>query len=813
MPLRRARLLGSSTRWFGAFMALFLLILVWRYEVVTSPPYWDNAIGLWMEANFLVETNFDFARLRNEEKSVWDGGARTYVTSVLPSAVAWLLIALPSTRAVLVAFHLFTFACTAIVVLSIFALVARRIGVVGGLSVSVALVSVPLFNTQLDMVGMEMPLAAGVALCAVAVDRQRFGLATLASLAAFLMKPTGALATLATLAYIGGRLLAGGDAAQPTLKRRLTCGLFASLAVLAIELFLIYLGGTVSTLTEPEHRVMGTEWRWLLVGLPDVTLLVVACGLVSLSQAAAWLLKQPEHGTVQSPHGLLRKYAQALTAEPLLLFSWLMVAGTFLAMARIVFLPRYALVAVPFVYAILGMLVFAGRRRPAFGLIVLGASTVANFANWNGRFFPDLVRAVGPEMARSGGLLERSHEYSADHHSNIAAVRRLVTRCRADTLVVGHPFTHFLAFPRLGYVKEPFRGYSINDFTELSRTLRVITDARIEPFPSQATIVSVGNMWYHLAGRLSLPQPHTDQAIVYNDEQRSPLIVFRLSLPHASGDSSAIDDWYLDRMWPRAPPAERLRLQADFLGLRNRTDEAMLRCRASLQAEPGNLLARQLLANLLLAAGQTDEAVERYLDLFRLGSPLMVQASGNQFSPRVAAARGQAIDKERTRRVDRDVLDAVAELGVHRPLAARHLLETAVAAGRSRAEALLCLGLLATHSGNLNEGTNYLTAALDDDSKLAAARVALGLAYLESGRLAEALAVLEAAVALEPANALAHNAWGLALLRNGQPELALRQFVEARRLDPANVESRQHAQRLRALIRQTRVLTSAATEG
>jgi hypothetical protein len=67
-------------RWLGGSLTLLAALAVARWDIIDSPPYYDFALGLFTEANYLVETDFDYYRLRYFEKVGNDGGPRVYMT-------------------------------------------------------------------------------------------------------------------------------------------------------------------------------------------------------------------------------------------------------------------------------------------------------------------------------------------------------------------------------------------------------------------------------------------------------------------------------------------------------------------------------------------------------------------------------------------------------------------------------------------------------------------------------------------------------------------------------------------------------------
>ena len=61
--------------------------------ILSLPPYEDQAAGLWAEATYLIETDFDYQRLRTEEPQFVDGvgGRRSYLINLQPTLVALCL--------------------------------------------------------------------------------------------------------------------------------------------------------------------------------------------------------------------------------------------------------------------------------------------------------------------------------------------------------------------------------------------------------------------------------------------------------------------------------------------------------------------------------------------------------------------------------------------------------------------------------------------------------------------------------------------------------------------------------------------------
>ena len=83
-----------------AIVGVFLLLLVVRWEIVDSPPFFDYALGLWREAEFLARTNFNYYSLRYECAIgiSEEGGPRCYLITVVPGLTAVLMRLFPGSN-------------------------------------------------------------------------------------------------------------------------------------------------------------------------------------------------------------------------------------------------------------------------------------------------------------------------------------------------------------------------------------------------------------------------------------------------------------------------------------------------------------------------------------------------------------------------------------------------------------------------------------------------------------------------------------------------------------------------------------------
>ncbi|MFO0949396.1 MAG: hypothetical protein U1D30_26360, partial [Planctomycetota bacterium] len=69
------------------FAVLLTGLIVTRWSILDSPPTTELARGLWLEAAYLADTNFDLHRLRTEEPGPDKNGAYHYMASFCLSPI------------------------------------------------------------------------------------------------------------------------------------------------------------------------------------------------------------------------------------------------------------------------------------------------------------------------------------------------------------------------------------------------------------------------------------------------------------------------------------------------------------------------------------------------------------------------------------------------------------------------------------------------------------------------------------------------------------------------------------------------------
>jgi len=744
---------SSRWRWVLAWLAITVGLTVWRFEMIASPPYWDFGQGLWTEANYLAETDFDYHRLWYEEKRHWEGGADCYRTSLLPTVVAVLMKIAPPPFSQ-IAFHLLTFACTGAILLVTFALLLPHGGSIAAGMACAALLTTPLFGVQVDMLGMEVPMTLFALLAMWCVMKERFGCAAISGVMAFLMKATGLLVTATTVAYLLAHLLVGSHANDPHTRRRYAWGLGVNMLALLFQAALVVAGGHIEYQMMPHNRSGAPNLLMAKYLCPDLLLLGFAAGVVLLGMLIALAKQQAgDFGRgIQRPMHLARI---ALQQQPRMIWSTILVVAVLLAISRIIFLPRYLMLLLPFLYIGTGSVLFESRWLRRLSVILLAVITLLNVANSHGRFYPPIESMFAKEygvdpalVARSGAFLERSWEYVADHTSNIRACRKIERQCQHDDVFAPTPLLHYLCFPRLGYVERPLHGFAINDFTDFVDRFKDVTIAAPVQRPRSAVFVWVGNTFTHVSARFRLERPQNDDELIYNDHQSSPLIVYRRTFADARFSDDALERWYLERMWPTAPPLSRTLYRTHYDLATNRLKKAFDEVE-SFDATPADVASREnLLARLELRLGKYSAALERLPPCRQKDDPL--------------AAAYQAMRLEKLhQKLDPIVPPSSDELGDLLAHAKGYWLH-----------------------GYVTAAEKFLGLVLDRDPKLAEARFLRGLIALDRRQLDLAMVAFEKTLAQDANHMGAHVCLGWLRLRRGEYHRAEAHFRSVLDRDP-----------------------------
>ena len=516
-----------------AGLLVFVGLLVWHSNVLRLPPYEDQAVGLWTEADFLAESGFDYYRLRYGENHYMsaNAGPRSYMISVLPTIVALLMIGCPSVASSIFVAHLLTLACTSAICLVLAAIARAWCGAIGAALVCGAVLTTPLFNAQVQMVGMEIPLTLFALLATWAMWRERFLLAAGFSMLAFLMKATGGLFTFVGLAYLSALIALAGTSTPGTRDRRYLRGWVAFLVLLLLQTALVRIGDTTIELRRQINWPAALRLPFAVEWCPDMVVLFAVCAVLT---AAVWLTDAEQLRRAAAAERLANYWraraADAYRRHANLVICWAIVLGMIAANSLYIFMPRYFTCATPYLWLILGVLLFERLRVRKVAMAVFVLLIAFNVVNRNGDYFPAIEQAGAESFrqhawihARSCPFTERSNEYLADHLSQIEVMRKLDREYHDHPILVALPQKFYLTKPRLGYVASPLKTYDASRPEEIARA---VDDWQRSGQPQRDPIY----FWYG-ATRATLPLPGQQDQVLYFDGQSTPIIVYRKHWP------------------------------------------------------------------------------------------------------------------------------------------------------------------------------------------------------------------------------------------------------------------------------------------
>ncbi len=592
-----------------AFLGIWGAILVWRWEVIALPPYYDQATGFFVEANYLVENDFDYATLSDQPR--WTaGGPAVYLISISPTLLALLMKVAPNSEFVLVTFHLFNFACAAAIAMLVYTLVLPYAGRLGASLTAAVLLTVPTFNVQIDMLGIDLPVAALALACALLLRNQFYSWAVFCSALAFAVKASGRAVSLGVLIYLVMVLITVAPWESKEFRRRLAIALMLSVAVFLSQAVATHWldtrpgsaaenwAGIVEannaatlgddTVLSVGLRHLGHTWDWF----PEQVAVFAGSAMGSLVLGGWYLTKNRCQSNEPVLVRLGKSIGKFLSERGPLVFAWILMLGSLAAFTQTYCLPRYFSLLFPFLYVVFGTLLFITCRSRALAMAVCIVLCTFNLLNMQGAFMPEFNT-----YGRTGAVLERSREYLSEHRSNVEAIKLIAQHYAELPIIAGRPYVECLALPRLGYVDNPLGGYSVNevDLASFSDLMQVLTD-----LPSEVVVISVVNA---LTPPGLIPSPADGDVVLYNDHHDSPLVVFKRSW-NADLLVDQLRNGYQAMLWPN----EYFSKEAEELFTSRHYEEAERRCREVLSQHPYSASAMLVLAAIHDRRGEYSEA-------------------------------------------------------------------------------------------------------------------------------------------------------------------------------------------------------------
>ncbi len=596
LPKAASRPGPSLVGWFVPLF-IFLAVLTCHWPALRHPPTPMQSLSVWLEADFLARTSFDYRRLRYEEPVYDAGGERAYMISVVPTMLALLMTTLPSSEAVLVVDHLIGFAFVTLLGTAVFWLCVDRLRMWGAALVVLAVLSFPAIMVQSEIGGMDIKMTSLVTIGLLCLVRGRYRMALGLSVAAFAMKPTALIFTAALASVYGGQLL---------LSRMRNRGLDRPLAwtcavgggILVGEYLAIQWAGTTASLLEDlgQGRSSDTTFHWseLITFIKLSLSTTLAIGLTLTMSLIAWTATARQWFSAPSK---FENVGYGRGVVNLTSVGWLTLVGFLLASTVVEVIPRY--LVLPQVLASV-LLVDAMRKYRRVTCVLFAVWIAANLTQ------ADFWRYPGANDPRIVNVHELHTGYHPALESDQAASRIIERTAAGEPVVASEPYSIMLGRPRLGYVSHQLTGFALtgslgpewSDFAAFAQAL-----------PREAIYVYTPQ---HLFGNLiTVPLPDPDDEILFDDGLPTPLIVYRKHWPSGPESTRLMEDWVVG--WD-IPPL----LRVSFLLIRNRIDEALEYADREFAGDPAAIETMVNAAGMLLKQGRSEDALalaRRALDI------------------------------------------------------------------------------------------------------------------------------------------------------------------------------------------------------
>jgi hypothetical protein len=547
-----ARLLAHGAGW---VLVVFLGILVARQEVLRLPPYWDAAYGLWLQGASLARSNLNFVEQWLQPTTWHEEGFAFYRFNVIPLFIAALLRSSRTPTVAFCTFHLLVFVMAAATVVLATSLIARTQARVGSIGFALALLTMPLFSTQIDMMGMEMFVCLGATTTAWCIGRGALKCAVMVALASYFFKASALVLMLAVFCYLVFDLLrCSWNRDRPSYQGRFVALVLSALSIMAV--LPLFAWGDL-----PSQR-QSLRVSPIAALLPGVWCCDVAVFFVlAVATSVYMLMRHRTLGHAKAATGSSPHKSEDWQWVP---FGWIYLLGTLVSYTLMAPQPRYFVHVISLLFAIvavgLSVLGISNRGKGAFWLLVAGL----NLVNWNGSLYCSPAWCERIEFGESTGvsesdgcLLERSRAYLKDLRGTQAAMSAMEQNWDGSPVFSGFPYTVFMAFPELGYVSKPLAGYAttgifprVESFCEFPKAL--------ESPPTAAYFLHARNAFYRYAAWFVISEPDTADEIIYQQDTPMRLVVYRRLL--AASDAQAEDRraWLLARLGPDPSVAGRI---------------------------------------------------------------------------------------------------------------------------------------------------------------------------------------------------------------------------------------------------------------
>jgi len=490
-------------------IVLFLYLLTTRAEFLLEPPYGEAFTGPFVDATWLYRNNLNYFELYRQGSHM-EGGPHVYPTSLFPLFLATLMKLIPNQQIFFIVMHSLVFLFTTVIIVLFRKVLASVFDDKTAVFGSILILSLPLFQSMLEILNMEMACLFFVFLTAYLLWKDKFVLASITALAANFVKDPGVIACLSVFII---SLIYFAQTKEPKLKwKALICGMI----VLVVSFIKFKIRLMVIGQQSHFNQVAALSGLRLIWGNPWTKMFLIAVIIFLFGIVAEFIRSKGKKGAFFQ----LLQEQKATIIMFVFAAMWFLIYLNFSAMHH-----RYSLLSIPFlvfvfVYAvktiqnyskafkwivlilsgflyfsyftpmqwflfvlILLAVLFLGKRIMNAGFVLL---IIFSFFSAYGFIYPDECRyqltyenncQLGNEFGEgcykqikyspvishcNPSVLERSLEYRNYLKIQKKIVREMVDNYSEYLIVapaIGAAETMF--FPEMGYVKKPLnvQGY------------------------------------------------------------------------------------------------------------------------------------------------------------------------------------------------------------------------------------------------------------------------------------------------------------------------------------------------------------------
>jgi len=424
----------TASRKFIFGLSIFVYLVITKWEALFFPCYGEVGSGPVTEGIWLFRNSFDYRGLLNQ-LNVDSGGPKVYMFSMYPSYVAALLKLIPSIKVFYITYHLNMFALAAVVIALFKEMVGKIFGNKVGVLGAILLLSLPLFQTIVELVNMEMLCLFFLMLSMYFLSLKRIIPASILAVLASLAKGPGGIATAAC--FFVGVLLFLFDKEERFKFKNIAFGAMSFLLG-ASKLYLL------RTYVSPQQTPAGTIR--MFIGLPNIK----GCPLILIVFALAMMatifvfIKELISKKKKKEIFFFRHYTVgiAFTISAL----WI---GLYLNVS--VMGPRYKFILAPFLLlCFIFYLTTFIRSRKSVEKILIFAIGIVSLGSY-GLYYKNKIKS----STYSFNNLERSLEYRNDLFLDMHLVKILNEKYPFHLIGAPYVIGQILTMPELGYVKIP----------------------------------------------------------------------------------------------------------------------------------------------------------------------------------------------------------------------------------------------------------------------------------------------------------------------------------------------------------------------